>query len=155
MGRTTFPSRRWARLIKTFGIVNNKLGIPFLGLLAIALAGCPVPFRVPDPGPDYGLIGDHSADLRTGAFDYTLLEMDGHPVKKERVPFGLDMNARTVAGVGQHTFKVRVELHARYPNAVPREATFVARVNGDTTYFVGTREGTPVLIEYARIPSRQ
>ena len=106
-----------------------------------------MPFMVPEPGPDYALIGDHAVQ-DTGEFDYTLIEMDGRPVKKERVPFGVDMNPRTIANAGQHTFKVRVELHRRYPGAVPSEATFVARVNGGTTYFVGTREASPVLMEY-------
>lgn len=127
--------------------MKKKLGFPFVGLLVVALGGCRMPFMVPEPGPDYALISDHAVQ-DTGEFNYTLVEMDGHPVKKERVPFGVDMNPRTIANAGQHTFKVRVELHRRYPNSVPREATFVAKVAGATTYFVGTREGSPVLIEY-------
>jgi hypothetical protein len=129
--------------------VKKKIELALAGLLALALGGCPRPFEVPEPGPDYALIGDHMIE-GTGDFDYALIEIDGRPVKKEMVPFGVDMNARTVADIGPHTFKVNVWLHARRSN-VPQEKVFTATVKGGKTYFVGTSDGLPVLMEQKQI----
>lgn len=129
--------------------MKKCLGILLVGLVALALGGCPRPFRVPEPGPDYALITDSVSDVRAGRFVYTVLEMDGRPVKREIVPFGVDLRARTVAPAGEHTFKVRF-FPSGWPAAV-QEATFVAYVRGGTTYFVGTRDELPVLMEFGKV----
>ena len=126
--------------------MKNKFAFTFAILLAFAFSGCPMPFKVPEPGPDYALVADHLIE-GTGEFDYALVEMDGRPVERERIPFGVDMNARAVAKIGTHTFKVQLSPHRRPRGYVPHEATFTAKVDGGKTYFVGTTDGLPVLVE--------
>jgi hypothetical protein len=132
--------------------VKNKIKwvVALGGVFAtLLLFGCSKFFELSDPPLDRAVVSDHWVE-RPGSPDYTLVEIDGHPVVKERNQFGVDMRPGAIALPGGHVFKVNVLPERRLPGTVPTEATFTDLVEGGKRYYVGTRSGVPVLVAWPK-----
>jgi hypothetical protein len=131
----------------------RKCGIISFAFLLFAFAGCAKLFRVEQPSPDHAIVSDHMIE-GTGGLDYALIAIDGRPVEKEKVPKLVDMMPGAVVGIGPHQFTVSVAPHLRPPGYVPHETVFTASVDGGKRYFVGTKDGLPVLVEAKMKPNK-
>ena len=132
--------------------MTQKLG--FLVLLFAATFGliaCHPPKQAPE---GYAIVREHLILSGKGMeprissnLDYTITEIDGAPVTREKVPALVDMQAGVLISVGSHRIKAKVEPHMRQPNSKPVEVTFTATVeNRKIYYLVDDKEGQPVLI---------
>jgi len=83
--------------------------------------------------------------------DFVLLEVDGRPAVRERVPFLIDAHPGVVAAPGTHAFRVSIAPVARPAAYVPKQAVFTATVAAGERYALVSRDGSPSLLEY-RLP---
>jgi len=121
---------------------TGKFPVVVLVLLCLGgVTGC----SPANPGPDRAVVQDHWGE-DTGGWDYTLIDVDDRPFPRERIPFGADMRPGALLGAGEHRFKVSVMPYRRRPTDVPRSVLFEGMLKGGRRYFVGTKDGVPVLI---------
>jgi hypothetical protein len=124
---------------------GKKHAVALGGFVAVLLfVGCAKLFELADPPRDHAVVQDRVLEA-VGSPTYTLREIDGQPIQRERFQFGVDMMPGAVVSPGEHLFKVD-ELR-RLPHAMPREVTFTATVEGRKRYPISTRQGLPVLVE--------
>lgn len=133
----------------------KKLGFLMLfAAAAFALIACHPPKQAPE---GYAIVREHlflsGKDMEpriSSNLDYTITEIDGAPVTREKVPPLVDMPAGVLISVGSHRIKAKVEPQLRPPNSKPVEVTFTAAVeNRKIYYLVDDKEGQPVLIAVA------
>jgi hypothetical protein len=85
-------------------------------------------------------------------FDYSLVDIDGRPIKKEKQPPWVDMQPGALVGPGKHEFKVSVTPVRRPAHYVPSEIAFTASVEAGKRYFITSQEGRVRLVEERDTP---
>jgi hypothetical protein len=115
------------------------------------LGGCSGRNKPPD---GYGVVQEHVVfaprnipPIRS-TLDFTIIEIDGAPVKRETPPLFVDMQPGALVSAGTHRFSAMVAPHARPPGYQPHEITFSAHVEAGRIYdLVDDKDGNPILIE--------
>ncbi len=80
--------------------------------------------------------------------DYTIAEVDGAPVTRERPPPLVDIQPGALVSAGTHHFEARVQPHRLPLGYQPKHVSFVATVESGKVYFlVDDKDAMPVLIE--------
>lgn len=85
--------------------------------------------------------------------DFTITEIDGAPVTREKIPPWVDLQPGALMSAGTHQFKALVAPHLRPRDWRAKEVSFTATVESGKVYFLVDREGAPALIE-AHLGSR-
>src|SRR4051812_24517401 len=99
-------------------MANIRLGLlALLSAAAFGVVGCTQPTQAPE---GYAIVREHlvfsSKDMEPqirSRLDYTIIEIDGAPIRREKVPPLVDMQAGALITVGHHRFKAHVEPHVR------------------------------------------
>jgi hypothetical protein len=131
----------------------ERLVSSVLALLAASsvLGGCRGRNKPPD---GYGVVQEHIVfaprnipPIRS-TLDFTIIAIDGAPVRRESPPLFVDMQPGALVLAGTHHFSALVAPHLRPPGYQPHEVTFMADVEAGRIYdLVDDKEGKPILIE--------
>jgi hypothetical protein len=101
----------------------------------------------------YGVVREHVISAPhnippiRSELDFTIIEIDGSPVKREVLPPLVDMQPGALVAAGAHHFKAKVAPHMRSPGDQPHEVSFDASVESEKIYYLVDKDGIPVLIE--------
>jgi hypothetical protein len=121
-------------------------------IAALAVAGgCRDASKAPE---GYGVVREHVISAPhnippiQSELDFTILDVDGAPVRREIPPPLVDMQPGALVLAGSHNFRTKVAPHMLPPGYQPHEITFVANVeSGKIYYLVDNKDGSPILIE--------
>ena len=130
---------------------TNRIVAVLAALCALSLLpGCR---RGPYDHPDLAVVQGHMIATShnyppvRNDFDYSIIDVDGHPIINEKQPPLLDMQPGALVGPGKHRFKVSVTPIRLPPNYVPQEVHFTAIVEAGKRYFITSRNGLIILVE--------
>lgn len=116
----------------------------------MVLCGCGVAAKAPD---GYGVVREHivfaprNIPPIKSELDFTILEVDGAPARREIPPPFVDMQPGVFVSAGSHRFKAKVAPHLLPPGYKPRDVTFDATVQSGRVYFLVDKDGGPILVE--------
>jgi hypothetical protein len=136
-------------------IMNKRCVTTLAAALAIqALFGGCVFWNVDRAPAGFSIVREHIISSPqndppvTSTLDFTLTEIDGAAVTRERIPPWVDMNRGALMSAGAHQFKAAVAPHLRPHDFQPKEVSFAATVASGKVYFlVDDKDGAPVLVE--------
>ena len=127
-------------------------------LVLLAVSGC---WDVNKAPAGFGVVREHVISARNdppirSEINFTILEIDGAPVKRESIPRYVDQPPGAIVSAGTHRFRVNSAPHAQPPGYQshlppgyqPHEVTFEANVESERVYYlVENKNQDPVLIE--------
>ena len=129
----------------------NVVCLLLLLVVLLGTGGCAPPSKAP---AGFGVVREHMLSAPHNVppiyslLDFTIIEVDGAPAKRERPPLFVDMQPGALVSAGTHRFMARTTPHLIPPGYRPREVTFEASVESEKIYWlVDDKNGGPVLIE--------
>ena len=128
-------------------------GVSFSLLPILALLGVCACSGIDKAPNGYGVVREHIMSAPHNIppvrsdIDFTILEIDGAPVKREVLPPFVDMLPGALLSAGSHHFKAKVAPIMRSPDHQSHDVTFDASVESGEIYYLVDKDGSPVLIE--------
>jgi hypothetical protein len=97
---------------------------------------------------EHMVFAPHNVPPIRSELDFTILEVDGAPVRREIPPRYVDIQPGALVSAGSHRFKAKVAPHLLPRGYQAHEVVFTANVeSGKVYYLVDDKNRDPVLIE--------
>lgn len=128
--------------------------LALLGVGTFLLVGRKLEWSIHKPPYGFAVVREHLVfaprnipPIRSN-LDFTIVEIDGAPVRREIPPPLVDRQPGALVSAGPHSFRAKVQPHALPPHYQPYEVTFVAIVESGKVYeLVDDERGAPILVE--------
>jgi hypothetical protein len=125
----------------------------FLLSACVVLGGCKQEWNIHKAPEGFSIVREHVISAPRNIppiqseLDFTIIEIDGAPVRRENLPPLVDIQPGALITAGAHCFRAKVAPHLLPPNYRPYEVSFVATVERGKIYLLVDKNGGLVLVE--------